>query len=77
MSRVAMGADRGVNGQIRSADRSSDWGDVDRADAAANDEALQLGERMLSAYRLPGGATICIITEADRSATTILLPSEY
>jgi hypothetical protein len=56
---------------------AGDWGDVDRADAAANDETLQLGERILLAYRLPGGATIWIITEADRSATTILLPSEY
>jgi hypothetical protein len=56
---------------------AGDWGDVDRADAAATDETLQLGERILLAYRLPGGATIWIITEADRSATTILLPSEY
>jgi hypothetical protein len=56
---------------------AGDWGDVDRADAAANDEALQLGERILSVYRLRGCATIWIITEADRSATTILLPSEY
>jgi hypothetical protein len=38
---------------------------------------LQLGERIVSAYRLADGAKIWIITEADRSATTILLPSEY
>lgn len=56
---------------------AGDWGDVDPADAAANDRAFQLGARILSAYRLPDGAKIWIITEADRSATTILLPSEY
>ena len=56
---------------------AGDWGDVDPADAAANDRALQLGERIISAYRLADGAKIWIITEADRSGTTILLPSEY
>jgi hypothetical protein len=59
-----------------------DWGDVDSQDQTANDEAVKAGDRMLSAYnddRFPqnGIATIWIITEADRSATTVLFPDEY
>ena len=55
-----------------------DWGMVDDADRRANDRALIDGTRLLSAYVLRDGRTrIWIITEADRSATTILLPSEY
>jgi len=56
---------------------AGDWGDVDAADAAANDRAVQVGERIISAYQLDDGSKIWIITEADRSATTILLPSDY
>lgn len=54
-----------------------DWGDVPEADWRANDWALQAGERLLSVYQTLGGIKFWIITEADRSATTILLPSEY
>lgn len=54
-----------------------DWGTVDREDRQANDAALQGGARLLSAYRLKDGTRIWIITEADRSATTLLLPEEY
>ena len=59
-----------------------DWGDVDGEDKQTNDRALKQGTRLLSAYnddRFPkhGVATIWIITEADRSATTILFPDEY
>ena len=59
-----------------------DWGDVDDDDMQTNDDALKAGTRLLSAYnddRFPnnGVATIWIITEADRSATTILFPDEY
>jgi hypothetical protein len=55
-----------------------DWGVVDAADKRANDRALIEGTRLLSTYVLRDGAThIWIITEADRSATTILLPEEY
>jgi hypothetical protein len=60
----------------------ADWGDVDGEDKLANDQALKQGTRLLSAYnddRFPknGVATIWIITEADRSYTTILFPNEY
>ena len=56
--------------------RSGDWGTVSDPDARANDLALQNGTRVLSAYDTSGGR-LWIITEADRSATTVLLPSEY
>lgn len=56
---------------------SGDWGEVCAEDAASNDLALVDGSRVLSAYTLPTGVRIWIITEADRSATTILLPEEY
>ncbi|MDD5127191.1 MAG: hypothetical protein PHR43_03700 [Dehalococcoidales bacterium] len=59
-----------------------DWGDGDEEDKQTNDQALKQDTRLLSAYnddRFPknGIATIWIITEADRSATTILFPDEY
>lgn len=54
-----------------------DWGIVDEQDGASNDEAVLRGERILSAYKTSSGTKLWIITEADRSATTILLPSEY
>ena len=56
---------------------SGDWGDVDAEDWTANDEALRIGARVFSAYQLDTGARLWIITEADRSATTVLLPEEY
>lgn len=54
-----------------------DWGDVCLEDRAANDRALEDGERLLSAYRTNEGARLWVITEWDRSVTTILLPEEY
>lgn len=56
---------------------NGDWGLVSVEDAAMNDEALRHGERVLSAYNTSLGTKLWIITEADRSATTVLLPSEY
>lgn len=54
-----------------------DWGVVDKADWGRNDAALQEGTRLLSAYHLATGVKIWLITEADRSATTLMLPEEY
>ena len=54
-----------------------DWGDVVGEDWQANDRALQIGGRLLSVYHTLSGTKFWIITEADRSATTVLLPSEY
>lgn len=54
-----------------------DWGDLDDDDKKENDKSVEQGFRILSAYTLNDHTRIWIITEADRSATTILLPSEY
>ena len=54
-----------------------DWGDLDDEDRKANDRALQEGSRLFSAYKTKAGVKFWIITEADRSATTVLLPDEY
>jgi hypothetical protein len=57
--------------------RAGDWGDVCREDAQENELSLKHGFRLLSAYTLSTGRKLWIITEADRSATTLLLPEEY
>jgi hypothetical protein len=54
-----------------------DWGVVDKEDWESNDWSLENDERILSAYRLANGVKVWIITESDRSTTTILLPEEY
>jgi hypothetical protein len=53
------------------------WGDLDPEDIQANKRALETQGRLLSAYKTSQGTKFWIITEADRSATTVLLPSEY
>jgi hypothetical protein len=60
--------DRHVNG---------DWGDVSDAAKQENEVSVEQGFRIISAYTTSVGEKIWIITEADRSSTTILLPSEY
>lgn len=54
-----------------------DWGEVDDRDRRENELSVVQGFRLLSAYTLSNGTKLWIITEADRSATTLLLPSEY
>jgi hypothetical protein len=54
-----------------------DWGEVDGHDRKQNQIALREGGRLLSCYQTRKGESLWVITEADRSATTILLPSEY
>jgi hypothetical protein len=53
------------------------WGDLDKEDKQENELSLKEGYRLLSAYEREGLPKIWIITEADRSATTILFPEEY
>jgi len=60
--------DRHVNG---------DWGEVHEDDKRENEFSVQRGFRILSAYTTSAGDRIWILTEADRSATTLMLPSEY
>lgn len=54
-----------------------DWGECCQEDSASNDEALKNGERLLSVYRMKEGEKFWVITEWDRSVTTILLPEDY
>ncbi|MBM4091908.1 MAG: hypothetical protein FJ276_21130 [Planctomycetes bacterium] len=54
-----------------------DWGELSDADTEANEEGLVHDDRLLSSYRTRLGVRIWIITEADRSSTTLLLPEEY
>ena len=56
---------------------TGDWGELDEEDRRENEFSVAHGFRLLSAYALSTGTKIWIITEADRSATTLLLPSEY
>ena len=55
---------------------TGDWGDLCAFDRRQNEIALRDGNRVLSSYEVPVGR-VWIITEADRSVTTILLPEEY
>ena len=65
--------------------RQRDWGDVDDEDAGVNDRAVEEGGRLISAYPIDpdgerkgwGDNSIWLITEADRSSTTAMLPREY
>jgi hypothetical protein len=56
---------------------AGDWGDLDEHDRLENERSLEDECRLLSAYHLTDGTKIWVITEADRSSTTILLPEEY
>ena len=81
----------GVNGEVAdntdfskfvlkslSRHKKGDWGDMSQEDKSENDLALKMGNlRIFSAYESPELPKIWIITEADRSVTTILFPDEY
>ncbi len=69
-----------ANGEMKDAlnrHLRGDWGMLDREDLNANDDALKNGGRLFSAYRTSTQIKFWIITEADRSVTTILLPEDY
>ena len=62
--------------------KACNWGDLDPEDVEANNQALEYGSRILSSYKIPFSfgfdhSKVWIITEADRSVTTILFPSDY
>ncbi|MBA3600984.1 MAG: hypothetical protein H0W45_07025 [Acidobacteria bacterium] len=57
--------------------QSGDWGIIGKEDWKENDFSVKVGFRILSAYKTSQDEKLWIITEADRSSTTILLPSEY
>ncbi len=54
-----------------------DWGNVPPGDAEENLRSVENGWRILSSYLISDDQTLWIITEADRSVTTLLLPEEY
>jgi hypothetical protein len=54
-----------------------DWGDLDEEDKQENELSVKQGYRILSAYQTNAHVKLWVITEADRSVTTLLLPSEY
>ena len=56
---------------------SGDWGDLEELDRQQNDEALKRGGRIFSAYHTSEGTKVWVITEADHSYTTALLPEDY
>ena len=57
--------------------QAGDWGDLDEHDRQENELSLKQGFRLLSVYHAANGVKFWLITEADRSATTILLPEDY
>jgi hypothetical protein len=57
--------------------QSGDWGELDEHDRKENELSLKQGFRLLSVYRASNGVKFWIITEADRSVTTVLMPEVY
>ena len=78
-------ATRGASGKIPELEmflalarhQNGDWGDMCEEDKLANENALREGGRLFSAYHAADRTKFWIITEADRSVTTVLLPDEY
>ncbi len=56
---------------------ASDWGDLDEEDRNENTFSLENGLRLFSVYHAVSGTKFWIITESDRSCTTVLLPEDY
>ena len=57
--------------------QGGDYGELCDEDRQANERAVAEGGRVFSSYALRAGTKVWVITEADRSVTTLLLPSEY
>lgn len=57
--------------------QSGDWGELCQEDKQVNEDALNDGDRILSVYISSGGKRFWVITEADRSCTTVLMPEDY
>lgn len=57
--------------------QAGDWGEVSSHDHAENELSLKQGFRLLSVYRAQTGVRFWVITEADRSVTTLLMPEDY
>lgn len=64
-------------GEFLARHAAGDWGELDEDDRRENQVSLEGGFRLLSVYRTLANSRLWVITEADRSVTTILLPEEY
>ncbi len=73
----ALGRSEQSPGEFLAKHARGEWGDLDAFDTEANRTAIREGDRILSSYQTRQGETIWVITEADRSSTCILLPSDY
>ena len=73
----ALAASRQSPAEFLARHQAGDWGELDEEDRRLNDQALLDGSRILSSYKLHNGESIWIISEADRSSSCILRPSEY
>jgi hypothetical protein len=76
-ARDAMGTAGHIPPEFLLRHKHGDWGELDEEDKQANEEALRHGSRLVSAYRTRREDKLWVITEWDRSATTLLLPEEY
>ncbi len=56
---------------------TGDWGDLEEEDLKENELSVKQGFRILSSYKTNAGQKVWVITDADRSVTTLLLPEEY
>ncbi len=74
---AALDGDSGLAALLLTRHARGDWGDICAEDSALNNESLETGGRIMSVYKLFHGETVWVITESDRSVTTLLLPEEY
>ena len=73
----ALQDDTGLAALLLARHLAGDCGDTCAEDKAINEDAIEHGNRVMSVYKMIGGQIIWVITEADRSVTTFLLPEEY
>ena len=76
-AREALAEAKQLPGEFLARHQKGDWGDVCKDDKKENELSVKEGFRILSAYRTAGDEKLWVITEADRSSTTVLLPGEY
>ena len=76
-AREALGESNQMANEFLARHQSGDWGIICEDDRKENELSVKEGFRILSAYKTSKGEKIWVITEADRSSTTCLLPSEY
>lgn len=69
--------DTGLAALLLARHLAGDSGDTCEEDKSINEDAIRHGNRVMSVYKLIGGHVLWVITEADRSVTTFLLPEEY